>query len=494
MSHWIKKYRTEIIFVCLILLFASFLRFYRLPEYMAFLGDEGRDALVIKEMLVEHNLPFIGPPTSVGNIYLGPLYYYMIAVPMAFFWLNPVAAAGMVAGIGVATVFLIYYLARQWFGVLPAAFSAILYAVSPVTIIYSRSSWNPNPAPFFALLTILGIYKAHKNKNYKWLTLSGAALAAAIQMHYLAMILIPVFLILWIIELKATKGERNNFFLGTVMSVFAFFLIMLPLILFDLKHNFLNFRAISTLFTESQGALGFGIFNSISKVFPIYIQNLVGRYLSAEILLISLILGILILFPFAMLKRKGVDIWPYKALAVWLLVGLLGLSFYKHDLYDHYLGFLSPVPFLLLGASLNLIKKRWRYIAVPILLLVIGVINFQRNPLLSPPNNQLTRTQEIAKYVIGQSEGKPFNFALIAKSNYDSAYRFYLDQYGARPEVLSEVITDQLFVVCEDPVCNPIGHPKYEIAAFGWAKIERESEVLGVKVYKLVSNPGGKPL
>lgn len=492
MKSWFREHKVEVLVIFGIILVAAFLRFYRLPEYMTFLGDEGRDALVIKRMLVERDLPFIGPPTSVGNIYLGPLYYYMMALPMAIFWLNPVAAAGMVAGIGVATVFLIYYLAKQWFGFLPAVLASSLYALSSVTVIYSRSSWNPNPAPFFALLTILGVYKARKNKNYLWLALSGAALAAAIQMHYLAMILMPVFLILWVIELRTVKGERNNFFLGTITAKLAFFTIMLPLILFDFKHNFLNFRGLTTLFTGGEGSLGFNILNSISQVFPIYIQNLIGRYLGGEILVLSLLLGILVIAPFIQLKRKGVDAWPYKVLAIWLLVGLLGLSFYRHELYDHYLGFLNPVPFLLLGATINLIKK-WQYIAVAALIIVIGAINLQKNQLLLPPNNQLARTQEIARYVIGQSEDKPFNFALIAKSNYDSAYQFYLEQYGAKPEVLPIVITDQLFVVCEDPVCNPVGHPKYEIAAFGWVKIERESEVLGVKVYKLVSNPDGKP-
>src|SRR3989344_7457131 len=77
------------IFIGIILL-AAFFRFYRLPEYMTFLGDEGRDALMIRRILVEHDLPLIGPTTSIGNIYLGPLYYYMMAVPMAIFWLNPV--------------------------------------------------------------------------------------------------------------------------------------------------------------------------------------------------------------------------------------------------------------------------------------------------------------------------------------------------------------------------------------------------------------------
>ena len=97
MVGWISKNRFEFIFLSLIILLAAFLRFYRLSEYMTFLGDEGRDALIVKDILYGVNFPLIGPPTSVGNMYLGPLYYYMIAVPMGIFWLNPVAAAGKVS-------------------------------------------------------------------------------------------------------------------------------------------------------------------------------------------------------------------------------------------------------------------------------------------------------------------------------------------------------------------------------------------------------------
>ena len=32
--------------------------------------------------------------------------------------------------------------------------AALLYAISPTVIIYSRSSWNPNIMPFFALLSV----------------------------------------------------------------------------------------------------------------------------------------------------------------------------------------------------------------------------------------------------------------------------------------------------------------------------------------------------
>ena len=212
----------ELVFLITIVLLASFLRFYRLSEYMTFLGDEGRDAIVVKRMLVEHHPPLLGPTMSVGNMYLGPAYYYMMAIPMGIFWLNPVSAAGMNALIGVLTVFLIYYLARSWFGKYPGLVVAFAYAISPVTIIYSRSSWNPNPAPFFTLLGVLGLYKAHQTKNFLWLILTGVALAFATQMHYLSLILIPFLLIVWIFELFTKVTTKRFFFTGTLIAILTF--------------------------------------------------------------------------------------------------------------------------------------------------------------------------------------------------------------------------------------------------------------------------------
>ena len=81
----------------------------------------------------------------------------------------------------------------------------------------------------------------------------------------------------------------------------------------------------------------------------------------------------------------------------------------------------------------------------------------------------------------------------VAERNYDSAYQFYLDVYNHKPKQVPFEITDQLFVVCEDKVCEPINHPKYEIAAFGWAKIESVKDFEGVKVFKLVANKTGEP-
>lgn len=471
-----------------ILFLAAFFRLWNIEGYMTFLGDEGRDALVIKDLLVNRHFPFIGPPTSIGNIYLGPLYYYMMAVPMALFWLNPVAAAVQVAIIGILTVWLIYYLGKQWFGAKAGLIAAFLYSISPVTIYYSRSSWNPNPAPFFTLLAILGMYKAHTSRNFLWLALTGFGVAAAAQMHYLALILIPIFGILWLIEVWKYYKQKiaGKFFIrGTLISILVFLILLSPLVIFDFRHNFMNYRAVSEFFSNRETTVNVNPFNSLSRALPIFNHNLVGRYITEENQFLTPIISLLALVPFLFLRT-----WSVLALGVWFAIGILGLSLYKQNVYDHYLGFLSVVPYLLFGSLIALKRFKWVVLS---LLIIIAFVNLQKNPLLITPQNQLQRTKDIAKFVIKETNGQSFNFALLAKSNYDAAYQFYLDVYGFHPKQLPFEITDQLFVVCEDSECLPIGHPKYEIAAFGWSKIEKETKIFGVRVFKLVHNPSGKP-
>lgn len=506
MIKWIRQNRLQSLALLLIFSLAIFLRFYRLPEYMTFLGDEGRDALVIKDLLVNHHYPFIGPPTSIGNIYLGPLYYYMMAIPMSIFWLDPIAAVYMVAIIGVLTIGLVYYLTKEWFGWVSASLAAFLYTISPVNVIYSRTSWNPNPAPFFALLAILGFYKAHQSGNFLWLILTGAAVAATVQMHYLALILIPTFFILWVYEfmlIRRGKFARGKFWLGTLGAVIAFWLLMSPLIVFDLRHDYLNYKAISVFFTNRETTVNVNPLNSLERIYPIYHYNLIDRYISGSGIFLNLLVSVLVLIPLVFagwLKYKGQVLrWPYLALSSWLLVGVLGLALYKQNIYDHYLGFLNPVPFILLGSLVSLFSlvkqfENRRILVVGLILVVVGLVfvNISRSPFKNPPQNQLTKTQNVANYIIEKSNNKPFNFALIAKSNYDSAYQFYLDLYGRKPLQVQYGVAEQLFVVCEDQECQPINNPKYEIVGFGWSKVDWEETVEGVRVFKLSHNPTGQ--
>jgi hypothetical protein len=50
-------------------------------------------------------------------------------------------------------------------------------------------------------------------------------------------------------------------------------------------------------------------------------------------------------------------------------------------------------------------------------------------------------------------------------------------------------MTEQLFVICEpnpDIDCQPINNPFWDVAAFGWAKIDNQWQINGIKIYKLL--------
>ena len=188
---WVKANPREFLILVAILLLAAFLRLFRIDEYLTFLGDEGRDVIVVRRLLVNFDPILVGPGTSIGNMYLGPLYYYLIAPALYFANYSPAGPAIFIALLGVATVFFVWFVAREWFGKVAAVVASALFAVSPTVIVYSRSSWNPNIMPFFALLSVYAIWRMWHKNELKWLIVAVISFAATLQSHSLGLLLPP---------------------------------------------------------------------------------------------------------------------------------------------------------------------------------------------------------------------------------------------------------------------------------------------------------------
>src|SRR3990167_8224922 len=120
--------KQKIVILIGILITASFLRLYRIRDYIVFLGDEGRDALVWLHMVKQGEFTFLGPTASVGGFYLGPVYYYM-ALPFYFLWNDPVGPAIFVALVGIATVWFVYHVGKLWFGEIAGLTASFIYAI-----------------------------------------------------------------------------------------------------------------------------------------------------------------------------------------------------------------------------------------------------------------------------------------------------------------------------------------------------------------------------
>src|SRR3972149_2089102 len=105
------NFSRESFFLTLIIALGAFLRLYKIKDYIVFLGDEGRDALVVYNILHGH-ITLLGPTSSVGGFFLGPIYYYFMAPFLLLSNYDPVGPAIMVVLFGLATIFLVYQVGR----------------------------------------------------------------------------------------------------------------------------------------------------------------------------------------------------------------------------------------------------------------------------------------------------------------------------------------------------------------------------------------------
>ncbi|MBI4058861.1 glycosyltransferase [Candidatus Microgenomates bacterium] len=497
--------KREFFILIAILAVAIFLRFWKLPEYMMFLGDEGRDAIVVRRLLVDFDPILIGPGTSIGNMYLGPLYYYLMAPAMFLSGLSPVGPAVLIAFLGVVTVWLVWRITREWFGNMAAQVAALLYAVSPIVITYSRSSWNPNIIPFFALISIYAIWRVWKNQEFKWLIVLGISYAFVLQSHYLGLLLLPTLGIFWLLtlyQLRTHNHELKNLLRYTLISLVIFAVLMSPLVIFDARHGWHNFSAMKEFFTNRQTTVSLKPWNAMGDIWPIWQDKFVGRFVAGmDVILTKFMAALLTAGLIWLLVWSRSHLRSTILLAVWLVVGLVGMALYKQNIYDHYFGFMFAAPFILLGAiTQNLVSKRKLNILATSLIIVLLIVNLREAPIKNPPQRQLQRTAEIARKIAQESHGQPFNLAVLAERNYEDAYQYFLEwwQEPVReidPLRYQETVADQLFVVCELPAqrCDPTHSSKAEVTVFGWSKIEKEWEIKGIVLYKLIHNPAGTP-
>lgn len=499
-----------------ILNISIFFRLYRIEEYLTFLGDEGRDVLEVYKIL-HGDFTLLGPTASVGGFFLGPIYYYFMAPFLWLFNYNPVGPAIMVALFGIATVWLIHKVGKEFFGSSVGLIAAGLYAISPLVVTYSRSSWNPNPMPFFSLLTLYLIYKALKKNSFKLFILSGFIFGITMQLHYLALflgVIVCVYILLY-----QFVYSNNNFFSKIINQYFFIFLGFIvgwsPFLTFEIRHGFPNIISIfnfifrsgdtggSNHFFQTVNNVFFRIFGRLVTNFPLpekvslWSKVNIDLWNYATLVLGLVCVGFLFFKCYKQYRIRSLDFAKFSLLLTWLILGIGLFGFYKKSIYDYYFGFMFPLPFLIVGFFLkSLWKKNVGKILSIVILLILIYLNTLTIPFRGPANRQLNQIKEISQAVISKTDNKPFNFALITGGNSDHAYRYFFTIWQKEPTVIEnnevdpkrKTVTSQLLVVCEvDPtLCYPLGNPLWEIAGFGRAEIVGVWDVSVVKVYKLV--------
>lgn len=489
------SFSKSFIILSLILLTAAFLRLYRIRDYIVFLGDEGRDMLVWFNMVYKGEFTFLGPTASVGGFYLGPIYYYL-ALPFYFIFRDPVGPAVFVALLGVATVWLVYFVTKNWFGKTSGLFASGIYAVSSLIVRYSRASWNPNPVPFFSLLGVYLAATGAAEKKWWKLIWAGICLGILWQLHYLTLIMTPI---LFLIVLIYSYNKGSTFVMAIRQSLLlgiGWVIGFSPFLAFEIYHHFPNAKTVLEFVTRPSGSVFnwelLGLFRSVLRntnrlTFTIFSwQN--GLVTLITTLVWALGGSLMIIFNEEESRERFL---LRKSLLWWFWIGIAIFSLYQGSISDYYFGFLFPVPAILFGAIAGYLFEKNKLGKLLVGLAVVWLAYDQSGRLFLrfEPNRLLQQTEAVSRQVISLSGNEPYNFALITSGNSDHAYRYFLEKLDRPPVKLQDSITSQLIAVCEKPVndCQPLGNPLWEIAGFGRAEIDSQITVPpGITVYRLI--------
>lgn len=315
----------------LIFVLALWLRFWRLPELMPWLGDQGRDFLAALEALQTAKLPLLGIESSVPRFAQGPLYVWGIIGLLMVGLKDPIWAGLAAAFTGLASVVATYFLVYHFFYKKVAIVSMLILATSPLVVAQARLAFMTNPIPLVSVFYLFNLLRPYQNyKNLFWLGFSFALL------FQFELAVLPLgLLIVWYVWYYREKIKKRAAAVALILG--AFLLGMLPQVVFDITHKFRQLSLFMVWVVYRIAA--FGGWDSEHAVsvdkLQIYLGRLwlyLGRYFIwgrpglSLFYFILLLAGLTVTFKFLRQKKLvfGVKV-------AWLWISILILAFMVHS-------------------------------------------------------------------------------------------------------------------------------------------------------------------
>lgn len=487
-----KPVRLSQILLGFLIALSLFFHFFNLKDSLQFQGDQGRDAIIVADIFRKKDPVFIGPVTSVGNMYLGPLYYYFM---LPFLWLtypSPMGPVYAVAALGVVTAYGVYRFGTSLVGKAAALWATFFFVFSAAIIMGSRFSWNPNPAPLVSLLMMYTTYLAWKRDPRYWIGVA-ACFSVLIQLHYLTLLSLPAAGIFWFLdlfrrwrtkEISKRWSHLRPLLISTALGLLVFIVSLTPLILFDVKHQGTNAKAFSSMFSSGEN-FQYQSGKFITKVVK-PIKEMEGRSLHImfeymigknrvlnQFLLYSAFVGLLYLLRQPNKKRlipgeSENGIW---VIVSFLAFGITGTALYEHTIYDHYIAYLFPATSLLYGYLIAHIRPKWvSWMLGSIFAAYFLLHNIPILPLRDT-GWKLSDIQRTSEAILDKVQpGEKYNIVLLSESRdiHGQNYRYFLTTGHTRPAAAEEQgDIDTLFIINEEKKTDRVvDSPIYEIVVF----------------------------
>lgn len=413
-----------------------------------------RDLRVITALIEGRGFPLVGPSASFGGFFVGPAYYYLVALFVYVFSYHP-AGAVMASTIGsVFSVWVFYRLLLRWFGLKPYALAgAWMLAVSNFDIHNAVYASNPTLLPLFVLCVLHGLTSIFdRTLTGRGATGLGLAAGIAMQLHGTALVFVPLAVLGAVIRSRPPLRR-------TVLIIAAAFLTFAPYLVFEIQNGFSNAKRLFDVGTASyallpradtaRAILAHFYYATLSPVTPYFGATFayrVGAMLQAGFLLVV----VRRIFQ----RRSGPIAHALSAhaapvIALWAVSSVGLLFFYQKYTVPHYYLIFWPLPIILYLFAMRWLEARFRLFA-PALAIFIVMQLLQYSVLVIPARGAIWPHGAMRKALaVIQNDAHGGSYAILNDGTHFLAYYTELAGVG-----LNRDASDAAFVyrITRDPI------------------------------------------
>jgi len=427
------KFKYFSIFILIII--TLFFRLYQISDRYIFDWDQEDDAIKVMEMIKTHKPRLIGPRVAnESGFFVGPFHYYFLTPFYIFFNGNPYAGAYAAIFVAVLTSIATYLIVLKIFNQNIAFFSTLFFAATSSVV-----SWNVMYTPLLSLLIFYLCYLLIEGK-YQVFPYLVFLYSFSFTTHLVpAVLFIPI-----VASIIASRYKLNQKQIFT--SIILFLIPLIPLFIFDLRHNFVNLLSLKNFVLSPKQITDYvphlflrSFWRSINLI---YLTN-------PAVIVFSRIFILLISF-FEIIKLKNPKL---KILfLLWILAPIFVLSLYSGNIPEYYYGTTNIIFPILVALFINRFYSKFLSLA----LISLFLFNQSQFFLTKITGITLKNKLNLARYLVDQTQDKVFNLSYDLPIGFNSGFSYLFKYLGKEPQNIPEGHLYSVFLTSNPPKTGQI--------------------------------------
>jgi len=416
--------------------------------------DQDLAGWFVRDVIENKHLRLIGQETSTQGIFIGPFYYYLLTFFYALARMDPIGGIYLVTLLGLLTIFSIYWVFTKVFSKTVGYIGSFLYSASYFSVFNDREVVPTMPVFLWTVWFLYSLHLILKGKQKTGLLLAGLLIGLIWHLNF------ALVLISWLVVVALVISRKKAELKSIIIGVLTFFGTSIPLIFFELRHNFIQSKSLVTSLTTSQNDVISG-FQKFERVIEVLNKNftgfLWGDFFGGDYSLAGLFL--LVVFVFLYFKKILKKDWGI-ILLLWISSYIAFFSLYSKIISEYYLNGTVVVALLLVSLFLaHIYLKANKKLLVLIILVLFSVLHIHKLLTININRSGYVYRRALIREIKSDaiSHGYPcvsVSYITDPGHNFGYRYLFYLENLhvnkpdsGSPPYTIVFPLKDDLFPV-----------------------------------------------